>query len=138
MSRASVLTMPAGVCAGAQIPYQIGKSKPATPACVSRKPHRLFHPERIRRGLAGGGPSRQVIAGRAVLRGDSGAGILGRTAQAAPCSDGVYGGVAGLPHGRAYGVGSDAGQAGDAVAGGGLGYREGDLRRGGADVIDRW
>jgi hypothetical protein len=35
MSRASVLTMPAGVCAGAQIPYQIGKSKPATPACVS-------------------------------------------------------------------------------------------------------
>jgi hypothetical protein len=85
MSRASVLTMPAGVCAGAQIPYQIGKSKPATPACVSRKPHRLFHPERIRRGLAGGGPSRQVIAGRAVLRGDSGAGILGRTAQAAPC-----------------------------------------------------
>ena len=62
--------------------------------------------------------------------------ILGRTAQAAPCSDGVYGSVAGLPHGRAYGVGSDAGQAGDAVVGGGLGYREGDLRRGGAEVID--
>ena len=35
VTRASVLTMPAGVCAGAQIPYQIGKSKPATPACVS-------------------------------------------------------------------------------------------------------
>ena len=37
MSRASVLTMPAGVCAGAQIPYQIGKSKPATPACCERR-----------------------------------------------------------------------------------------------------
>ena len=68
--------------------------------------------------------------------GDSGARILGRTAQAAPCSYGVYGGVAGLPHGRVYGVGGDAGRAGDAVVGGGLGYREGDLRRGGAEVID--
>src|SRR5580704_12960223 len=81
------------------------------------------------RVLRGAGPVRMTWPGWCLparcytLRGDSGARILGRAARAAPCSDGVYGGVAGLPHGRAYGVGSGAGQAGDAVAGGGLGYR---------------
>jgi hypothetical protein len=104
---------------------------------VTRRDSRSSGPARC-------GPVRMTQAGRCLpvccctRRGDSGAWILARTAQAAHCSDGVYGGVAGLPHGRAYGVGSDADQGGDAVVGGGLGYREGDLRRGGADVIDRW
>ena len=48
----------------------------------------------------------------------------------------MYGGVPGLPHGRVHGVGSDAGLAGDAVGGGGLGYRERDVRRGGAEVVN--
>ena len=100
----------------------------------TRSAHRAIEIREKRRRVLS---SRPVwITLRCSRRGDSGARILGRTAQAAPCSDGVYGGVAGLPHGRAYGVGSNAGQAGDAVVGGGLGYREGDLRRGGAEVID--